>query len=222
MTAQRLSPLHDALAHLHPRWGEIGGMPVPLDYGDSEGERRQAETLALCDVSALARVVVKGPKAEALLQVQGVPVPKKIFQCEPLPQGGLIARMGGAEFFLEDGAEGDTVAKIETALGSGRPGVYRVLRQDASLLLSGSAATELLLETCGYDFHQAGPELVMTRVAGVSCAILPRTLNGFALFQLWADGTYGVYLWETLLDIAREMGGGAVGVNCFLDLEGAK
>ena len=29
------------------------------------------------------------------------------------------------------------------------------------------------------------------------------------------DGTYGVYLWETLLEIIGELGGGPVGVSCF-------
>src|SRR5262249_11243393 len=96
------------------------------------------------------------------------------------------------------------------------PGVYRVLRQDASLLLSGSQATEVLLETCGYDFREASPKVVMTRVAVVSCSILPRTLNGFSVFQLWLDGTYGFYLWETLLPIVRELGGSPVGIACFL------
>lgn len=45
--------------------------------------------------------------------------------------------------------------------------------------------------------------------------VLPRTLNGLAVFQIWADCSYGMYLWETLLGILHELGGGVVGTACF-------
>jgi sarcosine oxidase subunit gamma len=53
----------------------------------------------------------------------------------------------------------------------------------------------------------------MTQMAGVSCAVLPRQLGAVRAWQLWADGTYGPYLWETLLQIVRELGGDAVGLS---------
>jgi sarcosine oxidase subunit gamma len=55
----------------------------------------------------------------------------------------------------------------------------------------------------------------MTRVAGVSVSAHHRELNGIGAYELWADGTYGAYLWETLLEIARELGGDAVGLSAF-------
>jgi sarcosine oxidase subunit gamma len=213
--SQRLSPLHDALESLNPRWGAFAGMPVPLDFGDPTAEQAQARTLALCDVSALPRTVSKGPATAEMLREQGVGVPEEILQCLPLPGGGLIGRTGASEFFLEDGYGGNTVAKLDTAFGKGQGGVYRVLRQDAALLLAGSQATEVLAQTCGFDFRQAETRLAMTRVAGVSCTLLPRYVNGLSVFQLWLDGSYGAYLWETLLAIARELGGGVAGWACF-------
>ena len=100
-------------------------------------------------------------------------------------------------------------------LDSGGSGAYRVVRQDASILLSGSRAAEVFLQTCGYDFRKPGDRLVMTRVAGVSCSILHRTINRLGTFQLWMDGSFGAYLWKTLLEIARELGGRPVGLACF-------
>ncbi|HZO91461.1 MAG TPA: hypothetical protein VFB38_24275 [Chthonomonadaceae bacterium] len=216
---ERLSPLHDALEHLHPHWGQIEGMPVPLDFGDPAAERNRVQTLALCDVSALARLVLKGKAAESFLKEQGVGVPEAMFHCLPLPGGGLIARTGSAEFFLEEGLHGDTLPQLDQALGPGRAGIYRVLRQDAALLLSGSQVVQVLLQTCGYDFRQADSRLVLTRIAGVSCAVLPRELNGLPVFQLWLDGSYGMYLWETLLPIVGELGGGVAGLSCFFTSE---
>ena len=32
-------------------------------------------------------------------------------------------------------------------------------------------------------------------------------------FQIWCDPSYGPYLWETLLEIVREKGGGPVGMS---------
>ena len=32
-------------------------------------------------------------------------------------------------------------------------------------------------------------------------------------YRIWCDGTYGAYLWDTLLEIAIELGGGAVGLR---------
>jgi sarcosine oxidase, subunit gamma len=214
-SAARHSPVHEELDRLRPLWGVVDGMPVALALGDAATERSRAQTLGLCDVSAFARIVLKGPAAAGLLAAQQIAVPADVFGVSPLAQGGLIARTGGAEFFLEDGLEGQTVARVIAAVGSATPACYRVLRQDASFLLSGQRAAELFLQTCGFDFRQPPRRLVMTRVAGVSCSILRREIGGAGAFQLWCDGTYGAYLWRTLMDIVRELDGAAVGAAAF-------
>jgi sarcosine oxidase subunit gamma len=53
----------------------------------------------------------------------------------------------------------------------------------------------------------------MTQVAGISATVLRQTLNGEAIYRLWCDGTYGPYMWDTVLEIAEELGGGAVGLS---------
>lgn len=212
----RFSPVHDALEHLHPRWGILGGMAVALDFGSSVVERLIAERLALCDVSAFDRMTVKGANAAAFLQEQNVPTPEEIYAIASLPDEGFIARTGAAEFFLEDGARGNAVDRVRKALGKGKEGVCPVLREDASFLIGGAEATKVMTQTCGYDFRRADSRMVFSRVAIVSCAILPRTLNGIPAFQLWLDSTYGAYLWATLLAIVRDLGGNAVGLSTFI------
>ena len=213
--ATRHSPVHEELEHLRPQWGIVDGMPVALSLADAAAERSLAQTLGLCDVSALARVVLKGPAAAGLLAGQQIAVPGDMYAIAPLGQGGLIVRTGGAEFFLEDGIAGQTVAQVVAAVGTTTPGCYRVLRQDASFLLSGKRAAELFLQTCNFDFRQPPKQLVMTRMVGVSCSIVHRELNGIGAFQVWCDGTYGAYLWHTLLEIVRELNGDAVGIAAF-------
>jgi sarcosine oxidase subunit gamma len=230
----RSSPVHDLLDHLHPRWGAVDGMPVALGFGGRTIAQEQgvARTLGLCDVSALPRLVIKGPGAESFLRSHEVAhdLPADVCRVLPWRSGGVIARTGRAEFFLEDvprdGGPPDVVERLtESLLTSPPPGVYPALRQDASFLLSGDRAPALFLQTCGYDFRQIdarpnpGPDptmlLVMTRVAGVSTWVLPRAINDHSAYQLWVDGTYGPYLWEILLKLARELGGDAVGLSVF-------
>jgi sarcosine oxidase subunit gamma len=230
----RLSPVHDLLEHLHPRWGILDGMPIALTFGGRtlEQERSLARTLGLCDVSALPRLVIKGPGAASFLEERAVApeLPAEIFHVLPFKSGGLIARTGRAEFFLEaapgDSGPRDIIAHLtESLLSSPPPGVYPAPRQDASFLLSGDSVPALFRHTCGYEFRPPGfsrglcqdhaTVIVMTRVVGVSTWVLHHTINGNTVYQLWADGTYGPYLWETLLKITRELGGDAVGLSVF-------
>lgn len=212
-TITRRSPVHEALEHLKPRWGRVHDMPVALDFGDARAEAERARTLALCDVSALPRVTVKGPGAERWLREQGVEAPVAIYDAGRAGRADVILRTGGAEFLIEDDIGGATAVNLIAAGKGGKPGVYCIPRQDASFLLTGTHANDVMLETCGVDFSGREPRAVFSRVAGVSCAILPIAVNGIAAFQIWCDGSYGSYLWETLLEIVREKGGAAVGMS---------
>jgi sarcosine oxidase subunit gamma len=48
-------------------------------------------------------------------------------------------------------------------------------------------------------------------MVGVSVLALRDEARGRRWLRIWCDGTFGPYLWETLLGIAREEGGAAVG-----------
>ena len=220
LTPQRRSPVHDAIEAGHrPAWRDLARMPVALHLGDPDAEPLAARRLALCDISALPRVTLKGPAALTLLGEQGISAPDAVMGTAPLGDRGVVARTGAAEFFIEDGPRGDHVARmcaLTGVFGHDRADVRSVTRADASFFLSGANAGEVLEQTCGYNFRQRDPAtLVFTRVAGVSCSILPRTLNAIDIFQLWSDGTYGQYLWRTLLDIVSESAGRAVGALCY-------
>ena len=219
MIIQLRSPLHDALETEYPRakWGENRGMPVPLQLDDTAKEIELAKTLALADADFLPRIVIKGPQAAAFLQSRNIPIPESVLKVAPMEKSGLIIRTGSSEFFLEDGIGGNIVAGVEQSLGSnGQSGVYPVLRQDTSLIISGSRAGELFRHVSSYDFiGEAYNDLVFTPIAGVSCSILRTKLNDLPAFRLWTDGTYGLYIWHTLLEVAKELGGGAVGTAVF-------
>jgi hypothetical protein len=53
---------------------------------------------------------------------------------------------------LEDGAGGSGLRDLEPRPGAHPPGVYPVLREDASFLLQGSGAFEVMAQVCNVNF----------------------------------------------------------------------
>lgn len=209
----RASPLFHGLAVLHPHCEVLHGMPVALRLQDEQPG--WAGALGVCDLSFLPRLGVKGPGAARWLAGHGIPVPAEPNRWEPLPQGGLVARLARTEFLVEDGFAGGPVAVLAQQLQVGT-GVYPVPRQDCALALTGSAVPELLVQTCNVDFAAQDPAariVTLTSMVGVSVTALRRQAAGRDAFRLWCDGTMGPYLWETLSGIARELGGGPVGLD---------
>ena len=214
MKAIRQSPLHDSLVRLRPEWGVLNSMATALRFAGATGD-----TVELADLSALQRSGLKGPGAAEWLRARGIPVPERPNAWSPLAAGGLIARLGRSEFLIEDQPRGNAVPAIEVALHEGASGVYPVLRQDAALLLRGAAVHDLFAQTCSIDFKSIPPlerTVTLTMMIGVAVTIIDTSLDDQPCYRIWCDGTYGAYLWDALLEIAIELGGGAVGLTAVI------
>ena len=189
-------------------------MQVAASIGAPAEEHQKLQAIALADLSHLKRCGLKGPGAEAWLKSMGIAPPAGINQWAPLGECSLIARLATSEFLIEDNIGQDYADRVRAQLGHGVTGVTPVLRQDAEIVLAGPRVNELLLQTCSVNFAAldviARP-IVMTSMIGVSVLVIPGASRGAPFFQIWCDGTYAVYLWEHLLEIAAELGGGAVG-----------
>jgi hypothetical protein len=197
-------------------------MPVALDLGDVAAERAAIERLALADFTAPRRLAVKGRQAASFLLERGLVVPDEVLRWHELPCGGLVCRTGSAEVFVESGPTSGWFEALEAALAAPPAGVWRIWREDACLLLLGSRALAVLSQTSPLDWQAEGNRLMFTRVAGVSCMVLQRSLLGHDCRQLWVDPTYAPWLWEKLLGIVTELGGRAVGLAGLLDGKGPK
>jgi sarcosine oxidase, subunit gamma len=190
--APRRSPVHDLL---QPQ-GE-GDLPTRV--------------FSLCDLSTLPKLGVKGRGAEAWLRTQGIILPAATYDTLPLDGGGLIVRLGSADFFLEGGDSDSVLPRLSAELARFPPQVYRVERQDSTFLLSGERAPEVLAQVCSIDFDSAPPRrLCLTRVAGINAAILPDRTEEGTLFRLWVDYTLAVYLWTILVEVKHDLGGRVV------------
>jgi sarcosine oxidase subunit gamma len=191
----------------------VFGMPLAAAlHGDAPS---RSATLGVCDLSALLRVGVKGPGAAEWLAARGVPVPDQPNTWRAIDGGGLVARLARTEFLVEDGFEESTAARLALELRPGAVrGVYPVPRQDCALALTGVQVNDLLVQTCNVDFSAQDPAariVTLTQMVGVSITALYQSLGGTACWRLWCDGTSGPYLWETLIGIAGELGGGPAG-----------
>lgn len=216
MNYLRTSPLHEAFSALQPTWGESHSMRVASRVS---GEVAATEVLALADLSCLPKAGLKGPLAAQWLAAQGVPVPSEANTWKALPGEGVIARLGRSEFFLEDGAAEGMAAQVRIALGSGADGVYPVIRQDCGIVLAGPRANELLVQACNVNFAEIDPAkgiAVMTQMIGVGVLVIRTNLRQLPCYRIWCDPTFAQYFWETLSEIAAELGGGVTGTEALL------
>jgi sarcosine oxidase subunit gamma len=91
-----------------------------------------------------------------------------------------------------------------------------VPRYDLALAVVGAQMPRLWERTCSFDLREltATPGLVvMTTMIGVSVTVARADFHGREGLRIWCDGTFGSYFFETLLGIARELDGGAVGLR---------
>ena len=176
-------------------------------------------TVALADVSQRARFGCKGPAAEDFLASLGLPTPPSPNGWTIESSGHLIARLATSEFLVEaTGREQSHAAKAAQRLldpARRQRGLVPVLRQDLVLELSSSRANDLLRQTCNVNFAAltrvatgVAGSLVMTSMIGVAVTIVPQVGTHGAVFTIWADPSFGHYLWSMLGDIAKGLGGG--------------
>jgi sarcosine oxidase subunit gamma len=196
-------------------WGKIGDAPIAVRFRKTEEELAAMQVLGLCDLSSLAKLGVKGPRAAEWLVDQNVPTPEAIYDSDALEDGGLVIRLGGNEFMLESGVANRTVPALSAKLIGLEDGVYRVQREEATFVLIGSRSLDVLARTSSVNFRESAPRrLVLTRVAAVNCGVFSDPRDGLPAFRLWVDASYAVYLWETLVEMCVELGGQPIGAAC--------
>ena len=214
-TAARRTPVHDALDALGAQWRTINGAEFAVSLRE-EPAGDEPVPVALCDLSGLEKLGVKGSGAAEWLSNADTKVPADIYESTPLTGGGLIVRLGTDEFLLEDEIGATIVGQLSDRLGSGTQQVFRVEHQEATFLVAGARALDVMSQTCGLDLRDpVAGRVVLTRIAGVSAILLPQSIREETGFRLWVDPSYAHYLWHQLATIAESLGGRVVGAGRF-------
>ena len=175
-------------------------------------------TVTLADLSHRARFGCKGQAAEGFLSALRLPVPASPNAWAMDDDGRLVARLATSEFLVEAaGVEqafvADAAARLHDPARRTR-GLVPVPRQDLVIELAGARANDLLRQTCNVNFaaltrtatHGAGA-LVLTMMIGVGVTVVPQVGRHGASFTIWADPSFGHYLWSTLAGITKGLGG---------------
>ncbi len=174
------------------------------------------------------RLGLKGPRAAEWLVAQGMVLPM-------LPNTWtrsagidaadvvLVARLGSAEFFVEDAAAGRTLKRIAPSGDAHPPGVYPVLREDCAFDLGGTLVHDVLAQVCNVNFAALtldSQPVIMTLMLGVAVLVMPQAVadpaagDGETLerrYRIWSDPTFGPYLSESLGAVVSECGGRLTG-----------
>jgi sarcosine oxidase subunit gamma len=173
------------------------------------------------------RLGLKGPRAAEWLAAQGIDLPASpntwTHSQETITADALlVARLGSAEYFLEDGPAGTTLERMAPTLGKGVPGVYPVLREDYAFHLGGEGAHDVLAQVCNVNFAAlslASRPLIMTLMVGVAVLVVPHSVvrgvddGAERGYRIWCDPTFGPYLGESLGTVVIECGGRYTGVS---------
>jgi sarcosine oxidase subunit gamma len=217
-TSSKVSPAAHAQIKSGAKWAVMNDMEIAVQFDTKEIEQARKKVLGITDVSCFQRYGIKGPQASQWLTDHELEIPANpnawTLVSNPLSnQKNLVLRLGSSEFLIED-QSGISAGKQLVDM-TGLEGIYPVARADAAFILSGSEVPNLLSELCSLDLRDTSllaNDVVMTQVAGISAIVMRQHLNGEQVYRLWCDGTYGSYMWEMLLEIAVELGGGAVGL----------
>jgi sarcosine oxidase subunit gamma len=216
-TITQISPVAHAQSRSSAKWAVVNNMKIAVEFASADIEQARKKVLGVTDVSCFERYGVKGPQASQWLADHELAIPSNPNSWTLCDQKSLVLRLGSSEFLVEDQLGG--LASKKLASDTVRvAGVYKVPRADAAFILSGSEVLNLFSELCSLDLRATSllaNDVIMTQVAGVSAIVLRQTLGGEQIYRIWCDGTYGSYMWEVILEIAVELGGGAVGLSSY-------
>jgi sarcosine oxidase subunit gamma len=205
----RIGPVANVQSAHAAHWVIVENMPSVAAF---QRERAAAlEVVAIGDLSHRRRTGVKGAGAAAALANVGLATPARPNSwCRS--DGAMVARLGLTEYLIEDSAGVAAVSRVLDMPATAD--VYPVPRFDAALVVLGPQAIDLFRQTCAVDvatLDAAAGDLVLTSMVGVGVTVAAVSTPTGVWYHIWCDGTYGGYLWETLCEVAGDMGGGPIG-----------
>jgi sarcosine oxidase subunit alpha len=212
---KRLSPLHTRHLSLNANLHLIEGWLVPEVYTSYLDETAAMQNrVGLVDISTQGKLTLKGVKADGIISA--------ILGKSPISQGNaiwaeskhlLVARLTRDEFLIltPPGAEQGIANSLEAEIAS-QNSFVSVIDQTSGLvglLISGPESIGLMRKLCALDFNPTDfPDLhvAQSSFAKVRTTTIRHDQNSLPTFELYADCSYGEYLWDTILDAGMEFG----------------
>lgn len=211
------TPLHA----LHVResdseWVTLGDGATPARLAGADAASTRLAQCGLIDLSALARIGLRGPGAAGALSEQGYRLPEVPNRCQAQPDGRRVVRLSPTEYLLLANLQATDTALIATQ--DQGPGCYLLPRQDshAWLALTGEYAAAVMAKLCAVDLaDDAFPtgQVAQTSVARIDAIVIRDRLGTTPCLHLLMDSAAAGYLWPALLDAMQEFDGGPLGID---------
>jgi sarcosine oxidase, subunit alpha len=228
-----MQPWHEA----HGARPLVAGQWIrPDHYGDPEAEVRTVrERIGLVDVTPLGKLDLRGPDVPNLLNLLYVNKWSKLdvgavrygVMCAEdgvVLDDGVTGRLAEDRWLMTTTSSGAAMVWewVENWLQTERPGwqvhVTPVTTAYASMNLAGPRSRELLDRVVsGVDLSPEAFPYMRVRlgaVAGVEDCFMWRIgFTGELSYELHVPAAYGLYIWETLMEVGADLGIGPFGVE---------
>jgi heterotetrameric sarcosine oxidase gamma subunit len=207
----RRSPAHRLQAALGARFATEASWEIPVSFGKAEEERSAARLgVAIVDITARAKVDVRGDLEKALSRLAGTPPTVR-----SVVTGGAkgsermhVARLGfrWALVLAEPSVGEGLLAAVDAAIARDEGMVTDVTGMLAGFALAGPKALELLSRLTPLDLVELAPgTCAATRVAEVA-GVLVRPPTPGGVVELYVGSEYGRFAWETLRAAGEVLG----------------
>ena len=219
------TPLHAVLQKQGVAFTELAGWQVADQFSSAEAEMTAAKTaVALADQSANGKLTVQGTEAAAALSAA--------FKIDSLAIGegtavarNLVYRLRHDFFFVNTppGFEAEAVAKLEKAAENIETllTINDISNGRFQFQVIGPQSAALLSRLCGLDFHPAvfpDKHAKQSSVAKISQTILRHDSGELPLYSLIGAGSFGQYIWETVLEAGETLGIKLIGHSALMHL----
>lgn len=212
---KRLSPLHNQHQSLDAHFNFQGGWLIPEVYTNVDSEAKVLqESVGLADMSSWGKLILKGLHAGAVISASFGESPTKAeVILENKSKHILVAQLTLDEFLIltPPGAEKEITTALEAEIAS--QNTFATLIDQTSglvgLSISGPKSREVMQKLCAVSFSEirfSNLHVAQSSFAKVRATILRHDRSAAPAFELFADCSYGAYLWDAILDAGREFG----------------
>jgi heterotetrameric sarcosine oxidase gamma subunit len=212
---KRLSPLHNRHQTLGAHFDLRGDWLIPEVYTASAEEAAALrEGVGLIDISIWGKLILKGVNTSAVIAACLGDSPAKPGEVREIKSNQIsAAELTPDEFLIltPPGAEKKLATSLEVAITS-QDIFASVIDQTSGLVglsISGPKSTAVMRKLCAIPFSSKDfPNLCVAQssFAKVRATIIRHDGSDSPAFELFADCSYGEYLWEAILDAGSEFG----------------
>jgi sarcosine oxidase, subunit alpha len=222
---EKRTSLHDVHVAAGARLAWSGGWLRPFDYGDREAEHRAVrERVSVMDVGTLAKFLVAGPDATALVDTA---FPTRIDDLEPgraryllaldeagyVFDDGLLCSLGAEGWYLTSSSGGadrmEAWLRDRADRSNLRAHVVDLTAARGAILVAGPLARELLSGLTDDPLDRRSfPHLGVREltVAAVPCGAIRAGFVGEVAFELHHPRSRGPELWGAIVDAGAPLG----------------